>query len=228
MYRVRIRVQKCPCPDPAPSTPSPKTKEEFTPCHHGRGVLLSIYCALSVSNTSFHNTYSVLGAIHRDQYFLHPCFKEEEVSTQKGEGASPRSHNRCVTGTGDRPRPVPAVLNHTVMVPACVRPESRRRPHQAWKVESQGLKTAPRWEGGMRQDPKAECWGNQGSRWKAHSGKGAGEVGELERTRGMERGWAWGILPFTCGANSPGSTVRRESALCCLLAGSSPAGPVAL
>ena len=94
------------------------TKEEFTPCHHGRGVLLSIYCALSASNTSFHSTYSVPGAIHKDQYLLHPCFREEEVSTQRGEGTSPRSHSRCATGSGDRPRPVPAELNHTVMVPA--------------------------------------------------------------------------------------------------------------
>ena len=86
MDRVRIRTQKCPHPDPALSTPYPETKEEFTPCHHGRGGLLSIYCELSVSNTSFHSAYSVPEAIRSDRRLLHPRFREEEVSTQRGEG----------------------------------------------------------------------------------------------------------------------------------------------
>lgn len=79
-------AQKCPCPDPALSSPHPETKEEFTPCHHERGGLLGIYCELSMSNTSFYSPFFVPEAILSDQHLLHPRFREEEVSTERGEG----------------------------------------------------------------------------------------------------------------------------------------------
>lgn len=37
----------------------------------------------AMSNTSFHSTY-LCWEHHKNQYLLHPCFREEEVSTQRG------------------------------------------------------------------------------------------------------------------------------------------------
>lgn len=82
--RSRIRASRnAQIPRPCPGFfIGPETKENLLLVVMNEA-LLSIYCGLSVSNTSFHSTYSVLGAIHKNQYLLHPCFREEEVSTQR-------------------------------------------------------------------------------------------------------------------------------------------------
>ena len=123
----------CPRPDPAlEALPAQSPKKNI---HHGPGALLSIYYELSVSNTSFHSTYSVPGAIQSDQYLSHPRFRGEEASTQRDYVTSPRSHSRRVAG-GRRPTqacagsPEPSATweRHQQPEQLRVRPKSQRNP----------------------------------------------------------------------------------------------------
>lgn len=99
-----------PRPDPAlEALPAQSPKKNI---HHGPGALLSIYYELSVSNTSSHSTYPVRGAIQSDQYLSHPCFRDEEASTQRDYVTSPRSHSRRVAGGRRLTQAVQAALNH--------------------------------------------------------------------------------------------------------------------